>query len=150
MNAINDSEQALSGFRNGSAYGELAEALAGCLPGEAVLRYEEGEVADLGHALEWMPRWTLPPKVRWEASGSTGDFDLSDFMTIATGGEPESAFTIEVAAHTGLPFVALHPSGQLQAVRYDEYEGSFKRRILYATASEPCAMQMATQGADIS
>lgn len=148
MNA-NPQSESVSGYRAGSAYGELADALAGCRPGEASITYAEGDPADPGHALEWMPRWAKAPSVTWEASGLTGEFDLSDFMAIVAGLEEGHPFAVTVHSDNGLPFVAYHPSGQLQAVRYDAFEEKFKRRILYATASEPCAFQLAQQGAEI-
>lgn len=150
MNAQGSISETVSGFRAGSAAGPIGDALAGCMPGEATLTYIEGARADPGHALDWMPGWSMPPRVVWTASGSSGEFDLTDFFAIASGAEADHPFEIAVESTHGLPFVAVHPSGQLQAVRYDAEEGKFKRRILYATASEAVAIQLTTQGADIS
>jgi hypothetical protein len=49
-------------------------------------------------------------------------------------GHPLS-YDVEGGDGFDLPFVALHPSGAFQAVRFDRSRGMFVRRVLYPVAS---------------
>lgn len=145
MNGPSMIDSEMSGFRDGEAWGPLAEAWASGAEIEVV--YAEGADADAGHPLDWMPRHALAPTVTWNSGTRSGPFSLADFLAMhADPGERD--FDLRVEGRDHLPFLALHPSGQMQAIRYDPYAERFKRRILYATLrlESAVALAMGTAG----